>query len=120
MDAETLIGRVRFNADGLVPCVVQDAGTCEVLMVAWANETALREMFRLGETVFWSRSRQELWHKGATSGNTQRVVQAGLDCDADTLLLKVECAGPACHTGEVSCFRDAACGDAVWARGPSA
>ena len=117
MDADTFIGRVRFSAAGLVPCVVQDVSTSEVLMVAWANEAALREMFRLGETVFWSRSRRELWHKGRTSGNTQRVVEARLDCDADTLLLKVECAGPACHTGEVSCFREAACDGAIWERG---
>lgn len=118
MDAQTFLSRVRLNADGLIPCVVQDAHTDEVLMVAWANEAALREMIRIGETVFWSRSRKELWHKGATSGNTQRVVEARLDCDADTLLIKVECAGPACHTGEVSCFREAACDQAVWVPEP--
>ena len=113
MNAETLIERVRYNADGLVPCVVQDAHTAEVLMVAWANETALREMFRCGETVFWSRSRRELWHKGGTSGNVQRVLALRLDCDHDTVLLTVEPAGPACHTGAVSCFRDAANGGAT-------
>jgi len=116
MEAEDFIRRVRFNADGLVPCVVQDAGSAEVLMVAWANEDALREAFRLGETVFWSRSRQELWHKGATSGNVQRLLEARLDCDADTVLFRVHCAGPACHTGEVSCFREGASGNAVWVR----
>ncbi|MCY4525585.1 MAG: phosphoribosyl-AMP cyclohydrolase, partial [Anaerolineaceae bacterium] len=75
-----------------------------VLMLAWMNAESLRQTLESGETVFWSRSRQELWHKGATSGNTQRVCGIFLDCDADSLLVQVQPAGPACHTGEVSCF----------------
>ena len=73
-------------------------------MMAWMNAESLRRTLALGETVFWSRSRQEFWHKGATSGNTQRVVDLRVDCDGDTLLILVEAAGPACHTGAVSCF----------------
>jgi len=99
---------VRYNADGLVPCVVQAAGNGEVLMVAYADAEAMAATLSTGEAHFWSRSRRELWHKGATSGNTQRVVEARLDCDFDTVLLTVECAGPACHTGAVSCFHEAA------------
>jgi len=112
MDHEALLAMVRYNADGLVPCVVQDAGTGEVLMVAYADEEAMRATLATGEAHFWSRSRQELWHKGGTSGNVQRVVSVRLDCDHDTALLSVECAGPACHTGSVSCFHDAANGGA--------
>jgi len=104
---------VKFNADGLVPCVVQAADSGEVLMVAFANATALRSTLTTGETHFWSRSRRELWHKGGTSGNTQRVLSARLDCDHDTVLFAVEPAGPACHTGAVSCFRDEANGGAA-------
>jgi phosphoribosyl-AMP cyclohydrolase len=96
---------VRYGPGGLVPCVVQDAATREVLMVAWANADALRLTLASGEAHFWSRSRGEIWHKGATSGNVQRVVLAVLDCDHDTVLLQVAPAGPACHTGAVSCFR---------------
>ena len=92
------------DAQGLVPAVIQDADTLQVLMVAWMNADALRRTQELGETVFWSRSRQQLWHKGATSGNIQRVISIAVDCDADTLLIQVEPAGPACHTGAVSCF----------------
>ena len=95
---------IKWDAQGLVPAVVQDAGTRQVLMVAWMNAEALRRTQERGETVFWSRSRQELWHKGSTSGNTQRVLSIAVDCDADTLLIQVEPAGPACHTGAVSCF----------------
>jgi phosphoribosyl-AMP cyclohydrolase/phosphoribosyl-ATP pyrophosphohydrolase/phosphoribosyl-AMP cyclohydrolase len=83
---------------------VQDAATKEVLMMAWMNAEALRLTLERGEAVFWSRSRQEIWHKGATSGNVQKVVEVRVDCDADTLLVLVEPAGPACHTGERSCF----------------
>lgn len=89
---------------GLLPAVVQDAATRQVLMVAWMNAEALRLTLATGETHFWSRSRGELWHKGATSGNTQRVTGIWLDCDGDTLLVQVTPAGPACHTGAVSCF----------------
>jgi len=95
---------LKFDDRGLIPAVVQDAATGEVLMVAWMNAESLRLTQETGETHFWSRSRQELWHKGATSGNTQRVREIWVDCDADTLLVKVDPAGPACHTGQRSCF----------------
>jgi phosphoribosyl-AMP cyclohydrolase len=95
---------IKFDAAGLVPAIVQDAHTHQVLMFAWMNEESLRRTFALGETVFWSRSRQEFWHKGATSGNVQRVLEARIDCDGDVLLFLVDAAGPACHTGAVSCF----------------
>ena len=93
-----------WNEQGLAPAIVQDAKTGEVLMMAWMNAEAWRLTRETGETHFWSRSRQSLWHKGETSGNVQRVVEIRLDCDADTVLLRVEPAGPACHTGERSCF----------------
>ena len=95
---------LKFDDRGLIPAVVQDAATGEVLMVAWMNAESLRLTQETGETHFWSRSRQELWHKGGTSGNTQRVREMWVDCDADTLLVKVEPAGPSCHTGHRSCF----------------
>ena len=95
---------IRYNADGLIPAIVQDADTGQVLMLAWMNAEALQKTLESGEAHFWSRSRQELWHKGATSGNFQRVVEARLDCDGDALLLRVRPAGPACHTGQSSCF----------------
>lgn len=98
------ISALKFNDQGLIPCVVQDATSHEVLMVAWMNAESLLLTQSTGETHFWSRSRQELWHKGATSGNTQRVRELRVDCDEDTLLVLVEAAGPACHTGETSCF----------------
>lgn len=98
------ISELKYDANGLIPCVVQDAKTLEVLMVAWMNEESLRQTLEIGETVFWSRSRQEIWHKGATSGNTQKLVELRYDCDGDTLLALVEPAGPACHTGERTCF----------------
>ena len=101
---ELIITRLKWGADGLLPAVVQDAGTGAVLMVAWMNVEALRRTIEVGETHFWSRSRDELWHKGATSGNTQAVTGIWADCDGDTLLVKVNPAGPACHTGAVSCF----------------
>ncbi len=96
---------VVFDDDGLVPTVVQQHDTGEVLMVAWMDHEALARTLASGETVFWSRSRQEYWHKGETSGNTQRVVELRVDCDADVLLALVDAGdGPACHTGERSCF----------------
>ena len=95
---------VRFNEAGLVPAIVQDATTRQVLMLAWMNAESITRTLDLGETVFWSRSRQEFWHKGATSGNTQKVERLSVDCDGDTLLIEVEPAGPACHTGAISCF----------------
>jgi phosphoribosyl-ATP pyrophosphohydrolase/phosphoribosyl-AMP cyclohydrolase len=99
-----LIDRVRWNEQGLVPAIVQDDATGQVLMLAYMSRESLARTLEIGQTVFWSRSRQELWHKGATSGNTQDVVSIHLDCDGDALLLRVRPAGPACHTGEVSCF----------------
>ncbi len=95
---------VRFDERGLVPCVVQQQGTGEVLMMAWMNAESLALTVSMGTTWFWSRSRQELWNKGATSGNVQHVKRLLFDCDADTLLVIVDSVGPACHTGHRSCF----------------
>ena len=95
---------IQWDERGLIPAIVQDAVTRQVLMLAYLNAEALRLTQETGEAHFWSRSRGELWHKGATSGHVQRVREIRVDCDADTLLLLVEPAGPACHTGEVSCF----------------
>ena len=95
---------VRFDECGLVPCVVQQQGTGEVLMMAWMNAESLALTVSTGTTWFWSRSRQELWNKGATSGNVQLVKRLLFDCDADTLLVIVDSVGPACHTGHRSCF----------------
>ena len=93
-----------FDEKGLVPAIVQDAQSKEVLTLAYMNKESLKKTLETGETWFYSRSRQELWHKGATSGNVQRVVDIRYDCDADALLVLVEPAGPACHTGSYSCF----------------
>jgi phosphoribosyl-ATP pyrophosphohydrolase/phosphoribosyl-AMP cyclohydrolase len=90
--------------DGLIPAIVQDIHTKNVLMLAYMNQESLEKTLETKETWFWSRSRQELWHKGETSGNIQRVIELRYDCDADTLLVLVESAGPACHTGATSCF----------------
>jgi len=95
---------IAWDADGLAPCVVQDWATGEVLTVAYMNAEALEATQQRGETTFWSRSRGELWHKGATSGNTQALRALRYDCDADAILALVEPAGPACHTGERTCF----------------
>ena len=95
--------QVTFDDKGLVPCVVQQYDTGEVLMVAWMNAESLRLTLETGTTWFWSRSRQELWNKGATSGNMQRLVELWADCDSDTLLARVDSPGPACHTGARSC-----------------
>lgn len=102
--SQTDLGQVRFDERGLVPCIVQDWRTGEVLTLAYMNEEALRLTEKTGEIHFFSRSRQELWHKGATSGNTQRIKALRYDCDGDALLALVEPAGPACHTGERTCF----------------
>ena len=104
MTQSELFTSLKFDATGLIPAIVQDAKTQQVLMMAWMNEESLRRTLEIGQTVFWSRSRQEFWHKGDTSGNTQTVIDLRLDCDGDTLLILVDPAGPACHTGEVSCF----------------
>ena len=98
------VASVRFDERGLVPAVVQQEGTGEVLMVAWMSEESLALTLETGTTWFWSRSRQELWNKGATSGNMQHVRRVLVDCDADTLLVEVDSPGPACHTGHRSCF----------------
>ncbi len=95
---------LRWDERGLLPAVVQDDATGQVLMVAWMNRQSLGLTLDTGETHFWSRSRNERWHKGASSGNVQRVAGIWADCDGDTLLVRVVPAGPACHTGEVSCF----------------
>ena len=97
---------IAFDDRGLVPCVVQDARTGEVLTLAYMNADALARTRETGETHFWSRSRQELWHKGETSGNVQRVRSLRYDCDLDAVLALVEPAGPACHTGERTCFHN--------------
>ncbi len=105
MIAQTLpLTDLKFDERGLIPAVVQDANTDAVLMVAYMNAESLRLTLEMGEAVFWSRSRNELWHKGATSGNIQTVREIRVDCDADTLLIRVDPAGAACHTGEYSCF----------------
>jgi phosphoribosyl-AMP cyclohydrolase len=95
---------LKFDAHGLIPAIVQDVQTKEVLMLAYMNAESLQLTLEKGETYFWSRSRSELWHKGETSGNTQKLVEIFIDCDADTLLIRVQPMGPACHTGEQTCF----------------
>jgi phosphoribosyl-AMP cyclohydrolase len=100
----TPLTNLKFDANGLITTVIQDATTKDMLMVAWMNTESLQKTLESGETWFWSRSRRELWHKGGTSGNTQRVVEIRYDCDGDTLLVLVDANGPACHTGETSCF----------------
>jgi phosphoribosyl-ATP pyrophosphohydrolase/phosphoribosyl-AMP cyclohydrolase len=99
-----ILEKAKFGADGLIPAVVQDAHTREVLTVAYMNKEALQFTIERGETWFWSRSRQQLWHKGETSGNSQKVTKVSLDCDNDAVLVEVEPLGPACHTGSYSCF----------------
>jgi phosphoribosyl-AMP cyclohydrolase len=94
----------RFNADGLIAAIAQDAKTGEVLMLAWMNAEALRLTIETGQAVYWSRSRQALWRKGETSGHTQTVLEMHIDCDQDAVLLKVAQSGPACHTGAQRCF----------------
>ena len=103
-DGKKILESVQFDADGLVPAIVQDSATREVLMVAYMNRESLGLTLDKGETYFYSRSRQEIWHKGATSGNLQSVRQVRLDCDFDTVLVEVTPAGPACHMGTYSCF----------------
>ncbi|MEH7107775.1 bifunctional phosphoribosyl-AMP cyclohydrolase/phosphoribosyl-ATP diphosphatase HisIE [Bacillus sp. JJ1764] len=101
---------VKFDEKGLVPAIIQDAETLEVLTLAYMNKESLGKSLETGETWFYSRSRQELWHKGATSGNTQAVVSIKYDCDQDALLVLVSPKGPACHTGAVSCFSEGVSG----------
>jgi phosphoribosyl-AMP cyclohydrolase len=95
---------LKFGDNGLLPAIVQDHGTKEVLMLAWVDAEALRRTLDSGTSWFWSRSREEYWNKGATSGNVQKIVEVLYDCDQDAVLMLVEAAGPACHTGARSCF----------------
>ncbi|WP_223701350.1 bifunctional phosphoribosyl-AMP cyclohydrolase/phosphoribosyl-ATP diphosphatase HisIE [Sutcliffiella deserti] len=106
MKKEALIATIRFDEKGLVPCIVQDNESKKVLTLAYMNEESLLKTVETRETWFWSRSRGELWHKGATSGNTQRVVEMRYDCDQDAVLLLVTPSGPACHKGKDSCFHE--------------
>ena len=101
---DELTARMRFNSDGLVPAVAQDAETGDVLMMAWMDSEALARTLSSGRATYWSRSRQIYWVKGETSGNVQQVVSAHLDCDGDTILLRVQQTGAACHTGNPTCF----------------
>lgn len=104
MEAEKFLKSVVFNADGLVPVIAQDVQSGEVLMHAWMNQDTLAETLKTRQVTYWSRSRRSVWRKGETSGHTQHLVEAWIDCDGDTLLMKVVQTGPACHTGERSCF----------------
>ncbi len=99
-----IAARLKRTTDGLVPAVVQDAGTRQVLMLGWMDDTALHRTLTTGRGTYWSRSREEYWVKGETSGHTQHVREVRLDCDGDTLLVVVDQHGPACHTGEDTCF----------------
>jgi phosphoribosyl-AMP cyclohydrolase len=99
-----LLERLVFNAHGLIPAVVQDSTSHQVLMHAWMNKEAITKTLATGDVTYWSRSRNELWRKGATSGHTQKLVKFYVDCDADTLLITVQQIGAACHTGAMSCF----------------
>ena len=101
---QEFLPNLRFDTNGLIPAIVQDTDSREVLMMAYMNAESLRLTLERGETYFWSRSRRELWHKGETSGNIQKVDEILFDCDADTLLIRVKPMGPACHTGERTCF----------------
>lgn len=104
MDADEALSRAAFNADGLLPAIIQQWDTREVLMLGWMDREALRRTLTEGRVTFWSRSRQEYWRKGDTSGHAQFVRSAALDCDDDTLLVEVEQIGAACHTGSRTCF----------------
>lgn len=104
LSLEQILDNIRWNEAGLVSAIVQDDATLQVLTLAYMNRESLKLSLKSGETWFWSRSRQELWHKGATSGNTQKITSIQLDCDGDALLVRVIPSGPACHTGATSCF----------------
>ena len=106
--------KVKWDENGLVPVIAQEAGSNAVLMFAWMNRDALAKTVEMGEAVYWSRSRKKLWHKGEESGNVQKVLEVRLDCDEDVVLLKIEQAGGiACHTGRHSCFYQKFDGDAA-------
>ncbi|HAH09991.1 MAG TPA: phosphoribosyl-AMP cyclohydrolase [Alphaproteobacteria bacterium] len=104
MTQDDFIAAVSFNADGLVPAIAQDAEDGRVLMLAWMNAESLKRTLAEGRAVYWSRSRQALWRKGDESGHIQRLAEIWLDCDGDTVLMKVHQTGPACHTGTPTCF----------------
>ncbi len=104
MNTQNWLNVIRWNEQGLVPVITQDASTKKVLMLAWINRTALEKTLQCGEAIYWSRSRNRLWHKGEESGHIQKIVDIRLDCDNDALLFLVEQTGLACHTGRHSCF----------------
>ncbi len=104
LSIDAFIASVKFDPLGLVPAIAQDASDGRVLMLAWMNEDALRKTLTGGRLTYWSRSRRSLWRKGDSSGHTQQLVEAWLDCDGDTILLKVDQVGAACHTGAPTCF----------------
>ena len=104
MNSLESISDIRWNADGLIPAIAQDVDTGEVLMLAWMNEESLKRTMDTGRVTYFSRSRKQLWEKGETSGNRQRLVSIYIDCDGDSLLMMVDQTGPACHTGNKSCF----------------
>lgn len=104
LSTDAFLAAVQFDANGLVPAIAQDAASGAVLMMAWMNRQTLARTLETGQVTYWSRSRQAVWRKGETSGHTQRLLEAWVDCDGDTLLLKVEQTGPACHTGAPTCF----------------
>ena len=101
---QNFLDAVTFNADGLVPAIAQSSTTGAVLMMAWMTRATLAETLATGQVTYWSRSRQKVWRKGESSGNMQTLVEAFVDCDGDTILLKVDQTGPACHTGAATCF----------------
>jgi len=103
-EIEDAVKRINFDERGLVPAIAQDHRSGDVLMMAWMNEEAVKITLSTRDVTYWSRSRKQLWRKGETSGNTQKLVAFTIDCDGDTLLLKVNQTGPACHTGEKTCF----------------
>ena len=100
------LAQIQWNTDGLIPVIVQEQGSKDVLMMAWMNSDTLLETIELGQAIYWSRSRKKRWHKGEESGHTQKVIAISLDCDGDALLLQVEQVGAACHTGNSSCFHN--------------
>ena len=104
IDRTDFLASVKFDEKGLVPVIAQSHATGQVLMFAWMNRETLEHTLASGEVTYWSRSRQKVWKKGETSGHTQRLVEALVDCDGDVVLLKVDQMGPACHTGAPSCF----------------
>lgn len=106
MELRVEVRKILNERGGLIPAIAQDNKSGKVLMLAWMNEEALERTIQTGKATYWSRSRNELWEKGATSGNTQEVTEISIDCDGDSILLKVNQLGPACHTGEVSCFHN--------------